>query len=214
MAPRKCKLTPKNTITPDPRGGWLIDNKHRDNLDNCTFEAGATITLGTAEAQADTAPPARHKRAQTQAPAQTPAPAPAPQLSLTPTATQTATATQAPAPAPAPAQSLQLPPELAELQELIGIYQSAQGLGPYAALAIVAAALWMKLQRAQKTPRDTCQCAQCRAARHSTEHHGHTHGHTHGHPRTQKTENENATCPTCDARRHEAADAADQSDFD
>lgn len=209
MAPR-CKLTKKNTITPDPRGGWLIDDTHRDNLDNCTFEAGATITLGTAEAQADTTPPTRHKRAQPQAPAQAPAPAPAPQLSLTPTATQ--------APAPAPAQSLQLPPELQELQELIGIYQSAQGLGPYAALAIVAAALWMKLQRAQKTPRDACRCDQCTAARHSAElhkhHHGHHQGHSHGHPRTQKTENENATCPTCDARRHEAADAADQSDFD
>ena len=200
MAPRhksKCTLTHKDTITPDSGGGWLINGHHRDNLDACTFKDGATITLGMGEADTGHEAPA---------PIEQTKPRSAPKIN-TPQELDTPPASPSTlqgAKPPAQAQSIQLPPEMAELQELINIYQSTQGLGPYAALAIVAAALWTKLNKAQKRSAQECDCELCRPRHghqhgHRTQTHGHQHGHQHGHPTDEKREtlNENERCLVC-----------------
>ena len=128
----RCVLTSKDEIILQAGGGFLINGKHRPNLDNCKLMPGARFELQIAEVEQ---PKAYKRSSKPSAPRPEPIKMPEPAVPPQPVAP------------PQQAQSVHLPPELAEVKELMSIYQSAQGLGPYVAIAVVAYVMWQKMQR-------------------------------------------------------------------
>jgi len=170
----RCVLTSKDEIILQAGGGFLINGKHRPNLDNCKLMPGARFELQIAEAEQ---PKAYKRSSRPSAPRPEPIKMPEPAVPPQPIAP------------PQTAQSVQLPSELAEVKELMSIYQSAQGLGPYVAIAVVAYVMWQKMQRKgqQECQRcadrerskhiqhhDPATCPECIAHTQRLEHHHHT----------------------------------------
>jgi hypothetical protein len=163
---KKCILTAKDDVKVTS-SGWIVNGERRENLDNCTLKPGTTFTMLVEDI------PNTPKRSKPNAPSihVEHIPAPPPSQEASPAASQ-----------PQPqAQSLQLPPELQEVRELMELYQSAQGFGPYVAILLVAYVGWQKLN---KKNQQGCQQCQERERLHHRVHH------------------DPATCPQCISERH------------
>lgn len=164
----KCLLTKSDEIVVTNKG-WLINGQLRDNLDDCTFEAGARFTM-LIEEVAD-APKAK-RTPKVDKPSQF-------NVLHIPLAGDSA-------PAPQPQQhasTLELPPELAEVKELMELYQDAQGFGPYVAIGLVGLALWQKLNKQKRQGCTRCE-ERDRAQAHHPAHH------------------DPATCTVCQSQHH------------
>lgn len=173
MAPRKqpspppspkdaCKLTAKDEIHVTSKG-FLVNGDLRPNLDNCELGAGVTF-IAQYDELVDEGSPKTKKRAPSK-------PVSAPKSTedavkvLGWSKDEENEASEQFFHAPAQRQHIQLPAELAELQELIDIYEDAQGAGPYVAIAVVGAYLWRKFQRQKQEQGQRCECASCQAHR-------------------------------------------------
>lgn len=173
MAPRKqpkvppqaqdaCKLTAEDEIHVTSKG-FLVNGTLRPNLDNCELGAGVTFIAQYDELVEDGA-----KKTPKRAPSK---PVSAPKKAedavkvLGWAKDEENEASEQFIHAPAPKQHIQLPAELAELQELIDVYEDAQGAGPYVAIAVVGAYLWRKFQRQKQEQGQRCECTSCQAHR-------------------------------------------------
>jgi hypothetical protein len=177
MAPRKqpktppqaqdaCKLTAEDEIHVTSRG-FLVNGTLRPNLDNCELGAGVTFIAQYDELVEDGA----KKTAKTakRAPSK---PISAPKRAEDAVKVlgwakdeENEASSASEQFIHAPKQHIQLPAELAELQELIDVYEDAQGAGPYVAIAVVGAYLWRKFQRQKQEQGQRCECATCQAHR-------------------------------------------------
>lgn len=159
----QCKLSASDTIQVTPEG-FVVNGVLRESLAGCDIEAGARFTLYVKE-EAETSK-VKHR-----APTHTPTPTKASegaqiQVVTVPTA-PTPTALTPTAPPTHQASTVHLPPEFAELEELINVYQTASGAGPYVAICAVAYVLW---QRTSHKGRSRDKCPSCRRRDREAEH--------------------------------------------
>ena len=150
--PKTCTLTKADDIKVTNHG-WLINGELRDNLDDCTFEAGARFTMLIEEVpdpKPQRAPKIEHRESQFN-------------VLHVPAVSDSAPPPQA------HASTLELPPELAEVRALMDLYRDAQGFGPYVAIGLVGLALWQKFnkQKGKGCPR----CDERERAQHHPPHH-------------------------------------------
>lgn len=217
MAPRKqpkappqaqdvCKLTAEDEIHVTSKG-FLVNGTLRPNLDNCELGAGVTFIAQYSELVEDGA-----KKTAKRAPSK---PVSAPKRAedavkvlgwTKDDENEAPSASEQSVHAPATKQHIQLPAELAELQELIDVYEDAQGAGPYVAIAVVGAYLWRKFQRQKQEQGQRCECATCRAhrapqyaqhqAQHQAQHHAQHHAPQHQ-AQHQAPQEQRCLCPEC-----------------
>lgn len=167
-AQTECKLTSADEIHVTSNG-FLVNGVLRPNLDNCELGAGVTFIAQYDELiDADTAQDAKkvnkaNKANKVRKIEHAPSMDTASKDAVTLVGWEKDIETEQSAPM---AQQIKLPAELAELQELIDVYQDAQGAGPYVAIAVVGAYLYRKFRSNEQKN----VCARCGAQQHQVQH--------------------------------------------
>jgi len=175
-----CVLTKDNEIRLTGHG-FLVDGVMRPNLDDCKLEPGVKFEVLYDQLDDEPAaqPPVAKKRAAKVSPQSDEDAVTV--IHTQPVAQQPVAQPVVQQPVVQEQKNIKLPAELQELQELIDVYQDAQGAGPYVAIAVVAAYLYRKFNK-KRQDEDRCDCEECRARRRA-EHRAH-----HAEHRTQHAE--------------------------